>query len=199
MLPQYQRHVKDNLEAAERREQRLMHLLRQSNEMQRGMSAQIKALKAQVAEWQSPSSRRPKQQGLPPSLQSIPNPTNSLRYQETPPLGPVTQDMLNSQMHRLRTSRRMDTPSHRQFRNNGMETSQLHPEIYRNLSFQGSRPKQVRLDKWNLKFDGSGRGMTVERSQEVFREFHILLAGALNGIVSKWRTRPKTMTLATTH
>jgi len=35
-LPQFQRHEEDNLEAAERREQRLMELLRQSNEMQRG-------------------------------------------------------------------------------------------------------------------------------------------------------------------
>jgi len=39
MLPQFQKHEEDNLEAAERREQRLMELLRQSNEMQRGMSA----------------------------------------------------------------------------------------------------------------------------------------------------------------
>jgi len=36
-----------------------------------------------------------------------------LRYQETPPLEPVTQDMLNSQMHRLITPRLMDTPSNR--------------------------------------------------------------------------------------
>jgi len=35
-LPQFQTHEEDNLEAAERREQRLMELLRQSNEMQRG-------------------------------------------------------------------------------------------------------------------------------------------------------------------
>jgi len=33
MLSQYQRHEEDNLEAAERREQRLMKLLRQSNDM----------------------------------------------------------------------------------------------------------------------------------------------------------------------
>jgi len=39
MLPHYQRHPEDNLEAAERREQRLMELLRQSNEMQKGMGA----------------------------------------------------------------------------------------------------------------------------------------------------------------
>jgi len=46
LLPHLQRHEENNLEAAERREQRLMELLRQSNEMQRGMSAQIEALKA---------------------------------------------------------------------------------------------------------------------------------------------------------
>jgi len=40
MLPQFQRHEEDNLEGAERREQRLMELLRQSKEMERGMSAQ---------------------------------------------------------------------------------------------------------------------------------------------------------------
>jgi len=53
MLPQFQRHEEDNLEAAERREHRLMELLSQSNEMQRGMSAQIEALKAQITELQS--------------------------------------------------------------------------------------------------------------------------------------------------
>jgi len=36
---------------------------------------------------------------------------------------------------------------------------QLHPEIDRNSSFQGPRPKDVRLDRWNLKFDGSGRSL----------------------------------------
>jgi len=54
MLPQFQRHEEDNLEATERREQRLMELLRQSNKMQRGMSDQIQALKTQIAELQSP-------------------------------------------------------------------------------------------------------------------------------------------------
>jgi len=129
------------------------------------------------------------------AARTVPNPTDSfLRYQETPPLEPVTQDMLNSQMHRLRTPRRVDTPSHRQFRRTARESShQLHPEIDRNSSFQGPRPKDVRLDRWNLKFDGSGRGMTVESflfrvdglqelydlsRQQVFREFHLLLAGA---------------------
>jgi len=113
--------------------------------------------------WQSPSSRRPKQKGLPPSPRSIPNTTESfLRYQETLPLEPVTQDMLNSQMHLLRTPRRMDTLSHRQFRTNETESShQLHPEIDRKPLFQGPRPKDVRLDKWTLKFDGSGRGTTI--------------------------------------
>jgi len=61
MLPQFQRHEEDNVEAAERREQRLLELLRQSNEMQSGMSAQIEALKAQITELQSPTSRRPEQ------------------------------------------------------------------------------------------------------------------------------------------
>jgi len=185
MLPQFQRHEEDNLEAAERREHRLMELLSQSNEMQRGMSAQIEALKAQITELQSPTSRRPEQKGL--------NPTDSfLRYEETPPLEPVTQDMLNSQMHRLRTPRRVDTPSHRQSRTNERETSlQLHPEIDRSSSFQGPRSKVVRLDRWNLKFDGSGRRLTVESflfrvdrlqelydlsRQQAFREFHLLLA-----------------------
>jgi len=103
MLPQFQRHEEDNLEAVERREQRLMELLRQSNEMQRGMSAQIEALKSQVTELQSPTSRIPEQKGLLSAPRTVPNPTDSfLRYQETPPLGPVTQDMLNSQMHRLK-------------------------------------------------------------------------------------------------
>jgi len=64
MLPQYQTHEEDNFEAAERREQRLIELLRKISEMQRGMSAQIEALKAQVVELQSPSSRRPEQKGL---------------------------------------------------------------------------------------------------------------------------------------
>jgi len=129
MLPQFQRHEEDNLEAAERREQRLMELLRQSNEMQRGMSAQIEALKAQITELQSPTSRRPEQKGLPSPPRTVPNPTESfLRYQETPPLELVTQDMLNSQMLRLRTPRRVDTPSHRQSRTNERESShQLHP------------------------------------------------------------------------
>jgi len=36
MLPQFQRHGEDKLETAERREKRLMELLGQSNEMQRG-------------------------------------------------------------------------------------------------------------------------------------------------------------------
>jgi len=114
--------------------------------------------------------------------------------QETPPLEPVTQDMLNSQMHRLRTPRRIDTPSHRLSRTNDKETShQLQPEVDRSPSFQGPTPKEVRLDKWKLKFDGSDRGMAVEsilfrvdqfqemyglNGQQVFREFHILLTGA---------------------
>jgi len=195
MLPQFQRHEEDNLEAAERREQRLLELLRQSNEIQSGMSAQIEALKTQTAELQSPTSGRTEQKGLLSPPRSVPSPTDSfLRYQETPPLEPVTQDMLNSQMHRLTTPRRMDTPSHRQFKTNERESShQLHPEINRNSSFQGPRPKDVRLDRWNLKFDGSGRGVTVESflfrvdrlqelydlsHQQVFREFHLLLAGA---------------------
>jgi len=74
-----------------------------------------------------------------------------------------------------------------------MKTShKLHPEIDRNLSFQGPRSKEVRLDKWNLKFDGSGRGMTVESFlfrvdglQELYDlklfkliDFHLLLTGA---------------------
>jgi len=60
-------------------------------------------------------------------------------------------------------------------------------------SLQGPTPKEVRLDKWKLKFDGSDRGMAVEsilfrvdqfqemyglNGQQVFREFHILLTGA---------------------
>jgi len=136
---------------------------------------------------------------VPSPLRTVPNPTDSfLRYQETPPVEPITQDMLNSQMHRLRTPRRVDTPSHRQSRTNERESShQLYPEIDRSSSFQGPRSKDVRLDKWNLKFDGSGRGMTVESflfrvdrlqelydlsRQQVFREFHLLLAGA----ATKW-------------
>jgi len=62
MLSQFQRNEEDNFEAAERQ---LSELLRKSNEMQRGMSTQIEALKAQVAELQSPTSRRPEQKGLP--------------------------------------------------------------------------------------------------------------------------------------
>jgi len=46
MLPQFQRQEEDNFEAAEWCEQRLLELFRQSSEMQRGMSAQIEALKA---------------------------------------------------------------------------------------------------------------------------------------------------------
>jgi len=70
--------------------------------MQRGMSAQIEALKAQITELQSLTSRRPEQKGLPSPPRTVPNPTDSfLRYQETPPLEPVTQDMLNSQINRL--------------------------------------------------------------------------------------------------
>jgi len=84
MLPQFQRHEEVNLEAAERREQRLMELLRQSNEMQRGISAQIEALKAQVTELQSPTSRGPEQKGLPSPTRTVQNPTDRpLRYQET--------------------------------------------------------------------------------------------------------------------
>jgi len=64
-IPQYQRHEEDNLEAVERREQRLMDPLRQSNEMQRSMISQIEALKAQVSELQSPSSRRPEHKNCP--------------------------------------------------------------------------------------------------------------------------------------
>jgi len=101
LLPQFQRHEEDNLKAAERREQRLMELLRQSNETQSGMSAQVEALKAQITELQSPTSRRPEQKRLPLPPRTVPNPTDSfLRYQETPPLEPVTQDILNSQKHR---------------------------------------------------------------------------------------------------
>jgi len=70
-------------------------------------------------------------------------------------------------------------------------------QIDRNSSLQGPRPKDVRLDRWNLKLDGSGRGMTVESflfrvdrlqelydlsRQQVFCEFHLLLAGA----ATKW-------------
>jgi len=77
MLPRFQRHEEDNLEAGQRREQRLMELLRQSNEMQRGMSAQIASLKAQVAELQSPTSRRPEQKGLPSPPRTVPSPTDS--------------------------------------------------------------------------------------------------------------------------
>jgi len=62
MLSQFQRNEEDNFEAAERQ---LSELLRKSNEMQRGMCTQIEALKAQVAELQSPQSRRPEQKGLP--------------------------------------------------------------------------------------------------------------------------------------
>jgi len=56
MFPQFQRHDEDNLEAAERREQRLMELLVQSNEKQRGISVQIEALKAQITELHYPTS-----------------------------------------------------------------------------------------------------------------------------------------------
>jgi len=79
-----------------------------------------------------------------------------------------------------------------------MEASnQLHPEIDRTPSFQRPRPKEDRLDKWNLKLNRSGRGMIVKSflfpvdhlqelygpsHQEVFREFHILLADA----ATKW-------------
>jgi len=43
-----------------------------------------------------------------------------------------------------------------------MEMSlQLHP------SFHGPRPKGVRLYKWNLKFDGSGRGITANDLMKV--------------------------------
>jgi len=110
----------------------------------------------------------------------------------------VTQDVLNSEMHRLRTPRRIDTPSHRQHRTNERESShKLDPEIDRKSSFQGPRSKDVRLGRWNLKFDGSGRGMTIESflfrvdrlqelydlsRQQVLREFHLLLAGA----ATKW-------------
>jgi len=74
-----------------------MELLRQSNKMQRGMSAQIEALKAQITELQSPTSRKPEMKGLPSPPQTVPNPTdNFLRYKETPPLEPVPQDMLNN-------------------------------------------------------------------------------------------------------
>jgi len=70
--------------------QRLMEL-----EMQRGMSAQIEALKAQITELKSSTPRRPEQKGLPSPPRTVPNPTDSLlRYQETPPLETVTQDML---------------------------------------------------------------------------------------------------------
>jgi len=63
--------------------------------MQRGMSAQIEALKEQVTELQSPASKRPEQKGLPSPPRAVPNPTESfLRYQETAPLEPVTQDLL---------------------------------------------------------------------------------------------------------
>jgi len=79
MLPQFQRHEEDNLEAAKRREERLKELLRQSNEMQRGMRAQIKTLKAQVSELQSPTSRRPEQKGLSSPPQAVPNPTEVSR------------------------------------------------------------------------------------------------------------------------
>jgi len=81
MLPQFQRHEEDNLDAAERRKQKLLELLRQSNEMQSGMSAQIEALKAQITELQSPTSRRPEQKGMPSPPRTVPNPTDSfLRY-----------------------------------------------------------------------------------------------------------------------
>jgi len=138
MHPQFHRHEEDNLEADERRKQRLMELLK-CNEMQRGMSAQMEALKAQIAELRSPTSRSPEQKGLPSPPRIVPNPTDCfLRYQETPPLEPVTQDMLNSQMRRLRTARLIDTPSHRQSRTNEREPNhQLHPEIDRNKSIQG--------------------------------------------------------------
>jgi len=145
MLPRFQRH-EGNLEAAEWREQSLMELLRQCNEMQHGLNAQIEALKAQIAELQSATSRTPEQKGPPSPPRTVPSPTDCLlRYQETPSLEPVTQAMLNSLMHRLRTPRRTDTPSHRQSRTNERESSlQLHPEIARNSSFQGPRPKEVR-------------------------------------------------------
>jgi len=87
--------------------------------MQRGMSAQIEALKEQVTELQSPASKRSEQKGLPSPPRAVPNPTDSfLRYQETPPLEPVTQDLLK------------DTQaSHRQSRTNERETFyQLNPE-----------------------------------------------------------------------
>jgi len=73
MHPQFHRHEEDNLEADERRKQRLMELLK-CNEMQRGMSAQMEALKAQIAELRSPTSRSPEQKGLPspPVLFRIP-------------------------------------------------------------------------------------------------------------------------------
>jgi len=55
MLPQFQRHEEYNLEAAEWREQRLMELLRQSNEMQRGMSADIKETRTEGTAFAAPS------------------------------------------------------------------------------------------------------------------------------------------------
>jgi len=72
------------------------------------------------------------------------------------------KESAGGEMPRLRTPRRVDTPSHRQSRTSERESShQLHPEIDRNSSFQGPRPKDVKLDRWNLQLGGSGRGMTV--------------------------------------
>jgi len=52
--------------------------LRQSNEMQRGMSAQIEALKTQIAELQSPTFRRPEQKRLPSPPRTVPTSNNTI-------------------------------------------------------------------------------------------------------------------------
>jgi len=85
-----------------------MEHLRQSNEMKRGKSAQMQVRIAVLIIYEARS------EGTEPIA---PNHSEShrqfLRYQENSLLEPVTQDMLSSQMHRLRTPSRKNTPSNR--------------------------------------------------------------------------------------
>jgi len=200
MLPQFQRHEEDNLEAAERREQRLMELLRQSNDMQRGVSAQIEALKPdrsanyRMAVTDIQETRTEGTAFAAPSCSEFHG-----QFLE------ISRDSASGTSHAghaqlpdapAKNTQRVDTPSYRQSRTSERESShQLHPEIDRNSSFQGPRQKKCQTRQVDLKFDGSGRGMTFESflfrvdrlqelygRQQVFREFHLLLAGA----ATKW-------------
>jgi len=123
-----------------------MELLRQSNEMQRGMSAQIEALKAQI------TSRRPEHKGLTSPPRTVLNPTAAFWDIKRPPtVETVTQDMLRCPDAPVKNTQA--DAHHHTGRSEQTRGSRVTNCIQRSIAthhFRDQDKKNVRLDRWTL-------------------------------------------------